>query len=68
MSNVSSSNLPGCGVVSEEEEHGSEPVVNLIQSALFVWRLQNRLQTARHREKHARTVRRETSVIQCADK
>lgn len=68
MSNVSSSNLPGCGVVSEEEEHGSEPVVNLIQSALFVWRLQDRLQTARHSEKHAGIFRTKTSVVQCTEK
>lgn len=30
--------------MSEVEEHGSEPVVNLVQSALFVRRLQDRLQ------------------------
>lgn len=34
--------LPGGSVMSEVEEHGSEPVVNLIQSPLFVWRLQDR--------------------------
>lgn len=37
------SNLPGSSVVSEIEEHGREPVVNLVQSALFVWRLQDGL-------------------------
>lgn len=50
MSNLSAPNLPGCSVVSEVVEHGSEPVVDLIQSALFVWRLQDRLQSDRQRE------------------
>lgn len=36
--------------MSEVEEHGSEPVVNLIQSTLFVWRLQDRLQPVTHME------------------
>lgn len=39
------SNLPCSCVVPEVEEHGGEPVVNLIQGALFVWRLQDRLHT-----------------------
>lgn len=47
--------LPGSSVVSEVEEHGGEPVVNLIQSALLVYRLQDRLQTVRHSETHAWT-------------
>lgn len=55
MSGHSGSDLPGCSVVSEVKEHGGEPVVNLIQSALFVWRLQDRLQTVRHSENHTGT-------------
>lgn len=51
MYNWSSSNLPGCRVVSKVEEHISEPVVYVIQSALFFWRLQDRLQIIRHNEK-----------------
>lgn len=47
--NVSGSNLPGGSVVSEVEEHGGEPVVNLIQRALFVRRLQDRLRTQTHK-------------------
>lgn len=44
---MNGSDLPGCSVVSEEIEHGCEPVVNFIQSALIVRRLQDRLQTVR---------------------
>lgn len=40
--------LPGGRVVSEVREFGSEPVVNLIQAALLVWRLQDGLETVRH--------------------
>lgn len=64
MPNVSGSDLPGGSVVSEIEEHGSEPVVNLIQSALFVWRLEDRLQTVKQSEKHTGT----KTVIQRIDK
>ena len=38
------SNLPGGGVVSEEEEHGGEPGVDLVQAALLVRGLQDGLQ------------------------
>lgn len=34
--------LPCGRVVSEVEEHGGEPVVDVIQRALLVWRLQYR--------------------------
>lgn len=36
---VTDSILPSCSVVSEVKEHRGEPAVNLIQSALLVWRL-----------------------------
>lgn len=49
--NQSVADLPGRRVVSEVREFGSEPVVNLIQSALLVWRLQDGLKTVRHTAK-----------------
>lgn len=51
MTNQSGADLPGHRVVSEVGEFGREPVVNLIQSALLVWRLQDGLKTVRHTAK-----------------
>lgn len=52
---VSVSHLPGCSVVSEVVEHGGEPVVNLIQSALLVQSLQDGLKTVRHSDTQTHT-------------
>lgn len=51
---VTGTDLPGGSVVSEVEKHGGEPSVDLIQGALFVWRLQDGLRTDTRQLSHSR--------------